>query len=74
MEERRDSVDPSLSTTFAACADSVPAQKPANDTVPCRLDVVQRASGVRRLSVDGVERLGRRREPDLGAAAPGRGP
>lgn len=31
--------------------------RPANDTVPCRLDVVLRAAEVRRLSIDGIERL-----------------
>ncbi len=30
---------------------------PANDTVPCRLDLVLAAARPRRFSIDGVERL-----------------
>ena len=33
------------------------ATRPANDTVPCRLDVVARAFQVRRFRIDGVEIL-----------------
>lgn len=33
------------------------ARKPANDTVPCRLDVVARTMEVRRLRIDGIDVL-----------------
>lgn len=32
-------------------------EKPANDTVPCRMDVLTRALEVRRLRIDGIEVL-----------------
>jgi hypothetical protein len=33
------------------------AARPVNDTIPCRLDVVERAMQVRRLRIDGIEVL-----------------
>jgi hypothetical protein len=42
---------------IAARAAVLVALRPANDTVPCRLDVVARTFEVRRLRIDGVEVL-----------------
>lgn len=42
---------------LAARAALVASRGPANDTVPCRLDVLARAMEVRRLRIDGIEVL-----------------
>lgn len=48
---------PEITDALQTCT-TVPLERnPANDTVPCRLDVVLRAAQVRRLSIDGIERL-----------------
>jgi hypothetical protein len=60
----------------ARCA-VLDAARPANDTIPCRLDVVTRTARIRRLSVDGIEVLlcaegdGGTTTPALDAAAAG---
>jgi len=47
----------SLCDDLAARAAVLASPRPANDTVPCRLDVVTRALAVRRLRIDGIEVL-----------------
>lgn len=47
----------SLCDALSAEAALVWAGRPANDTVPCRLDVLTRTARVRRLTIDGVELL-----------------
>jgi hypothetical protein len=47
----------SLCDELAAHAAVLTAAAPANDTVPCRLDVVARAARIRRLRIDGIEVL-----------------
>ncbi|MCA9597089.1 MAG: hypothetical protein KC776_27435 [Myxococcales bacterium] len=42
---------------LAALAPLLPADEPANDVVPTRLDVLSRRTEVRRLSIDGVSVL-----------------
>ena len=42
---------------LAARAAVAISARPANDTVPCRLDVLARAMEVRRLRIDGIEVL-----------------
>jgi hypothetical protein len=40
---------------LAAVAPLLMAGAPVNDTIPCRLDVVERTMQVRRLRIDGIE-------------------
>jgi len=49
--------DSSLCDGLAALAPIVAARAPGNDTIPCRLDVVERTMQVRRLRIDGIEVL-----------------
>lgn len=48
---------PEVRDLLSACTMVPFVQQPSNDTVPCRLDVVLRAAAIRRLSIDGIERL-----------------
>ena len=66
-----------------AAESAVLSARPANDTVPCRMDVVTRTAKIRRLRIDGIEVLlcgegegGTRADPEreseaLGKAAEG---
>jgi len=62
---------------LAARAPELAKSAPANDTVPCRLDVMTRATGIRRLRIDGIEVLlcaegeHSAADPRLGEAAAG---
>lgn len=47
----------SLCEDLAARAPLVARGRPGNDTIPCRLDVVERTMQVRRLRIDGIEVL-----------------
>ncbi len=49
--------DASICERLAAHAPLLARTAPANDVVPCRLDVVERTMQVRRLRIDGIEVL-----------------
>lgn len=49
--------DATLCDDLAARGPLVLEGRPMNDTVPCRLDVVERSMQVRRLRIDGIEVL-----------------
>lgn len=49
--------DAAICEDLAALAPLVAAEPPMNDTIPCRLDVVERTMQVRRLRIDGIEVL-----------------
>jgi hypothetical protein len=48
---------PAASCDDLAARAAVASSRPANDTVPCRLDVVSRTMEVRRLRIDGIDVL-----------------